>query len=89
MPRATDLPDSSLKKLVRRHYIEVSHSRFDSDVESLTRTLSSMLDERRQREAARAVREGREKRDAAKTEKTEPARRSAEAEAARTFQARR
>ena len=27
MPRASDLPDS-LKKLVRRQYVEVSHSRF-------------------------------------------------------------
>ena len=73
MPRAGDLPDG-LKKLARRQYVELSHSRFNSDVERLPSTLSSILDERRQpdpTQAERAVREGREKRDAAKTEKTE------------------
>jgi hypothetical protein len=34
MPRPDDLPDS-LKKLVRRQGIEISHTRFDSDVKRL------------------------------------------------------
>jgi hypothetical protein len=41
MPRAEDLPDS-LRKLARRQGIEISHTRFDSDVERLTRALSEL-----------------------------------------------
>ena len=41
MPRAEDLPDS-LKKLVRRQAIEVSHNRFDSDAERLTEALAEI-----------------------------------------------
>ncbi len=41
MPKSDDLPDS-LKMLVRRQGIEISHTRFDSDVERLTKTLSSL-----------------------------------------------
>ena len=55
MPRSEDLPDS-LKKLARRQGIEVSHTHFDSDVKKLTRTLSLMLEELRQREEAAALR---------------------------------
>jgi TPR repeat protein len=98
MPRASDLPDS-LKKLVRRQYVEVSHSRFDSDVERLTRTLSSILENLRQRDAAQAesatrADEERRAREAAQTERVareaakkaeaaERARQSAEAEASK------
>jgi hypothetical protein len=43
MPRATDLPDP-LKPLVRRQAIEISHTRFDSDSERLTRAVQRALD---------------------------------------------
>ena len=86
MPRREDLPDS-LKKLARRQGIEISHSRFDSDVERLTRALALLEEELRQREAAeaeRAAREERERREVAEqAEKAEQARRLAEAEAQR------
>jgi hypothetical protein len=89
MPRPDDLPDS-LKKLTRRQGIEISHTRFDSDVERLTRALSLLEEELRQREAAeseRVVRDERDKREAAEakesTEKAEQARKLAEVEAAR------
>jgi hypothetical protein len=49
MPRTEDLPDG-LKKLTRRNGIQVSHARFDSDVDRLTHALSSLEDEIRQRE---------------------------------------
>ena len=92
MPRAEDLPEC-LKKLVRRQGIEISHTRFHSDVERLARALSLLEDELRQREAAeaeRAVREERERREAAEAaEKAEQARRLAEAEARREEEARR
>ncbi len=39
MPQAEDLPDA-LKKLARRHGVEISHNRFDSDVERLTDALA-------------------------------------------------
>jgi hypothetical protein len=79
MPRPEDLPDS-LKKLARRQGIEVSHTHFDSDVKKLTRTLSTILEELRQREAAEALRlaeaeaarqadEERRQRDAAEAER--------------------
>ena len=66
MPKREDLPDR-LKKLRRRQAIEISHNRFDSDVERLTRALSLPEKELRQRQAAeaeRAAREEREKRKA-------------------------
>ncbi|HTJ03281.1 MAG TPA: toll/interleukin-1 receptor domain-containing protein, partial [Methylovirgula sp.] len=44
MPRATDLPDP-LKPLVRRQAIEISHTRFDSDSERLTRVVQRALDD--------------------------------------------
>lgn len=44
MPRANDLPDS-LKPLVRRQAIEISHTRFDSDSERLTRALQRALED--------------------------------------------
>lgn len=44
MPRATDLPDP-LKPLVRRQAIEISHTRFDSDSERLTRAVQRALDD--------------------------------------------
>ena len=46
MPRAEDLPES-LKKLARRQGVEISHTRFDSDVERLTKVLSSIEEEAR------------------------------------------
>jgi hypothetical protein len=69
MPRPDDLPDS-LKKLTRRQAIEISNSRFDSDVERLTHALSLIEDELRQREVAEVAR-------------AEEARHQAEAESAR------
>lgn len=44
MPRREDLPDS-LQKLRRRQAIEISHNRFDSDVERLTHALSLIEEE--------------------------------------------
>ena len=49
MPRTEDLPDG-LKKLTRRNGIQISHARFDSDVDRLTSALSSLEDEIRQRQ---------------------------------------
>ncbi len=43
MPRSADLPDS-LKPLVRRQTIEISHTRFDSDSERLTRAVQRALE---------------------------------------------
>jgi hypothetical protein len=48
MPRAEDLPDS-MKTLTRRQGIEISHTRFGSDIERLTRALSSPSARRGQR----------------------------------------
>ncbi len=53
MPGPDDLPDS-LKKLAHRQGIEISHTRFDSDVDRLTRALSLLEEELRKREAAEA-----------------------------------
>jgi TPR repeat protein len=89
MPRPDDLPDS-LKKLTRRQGIEISHTRFDSDVERLTRALSLLEEELRQREAAeseRVAREERDKREAAEAvAKAEQARQLANAEAERAIE---
>jgi TPR repeat protein len=89
MPRPDDLPDS-LKKLTRRQGIEISHTRFDSDVERLTRALSLLEEELRQREAAeaeRVAREERDKREAAEAvAKAEHARQLANAEAERAIE---
>jgi hypothetical protein len=41
MPQADDLPQA-LKKFARRQGIEISHNRFDSDAERLTRVLSAI-----------------------------------------------
>ena len=71
MPRASDLPDS-LKKLVRRQYVEVSHSRFNSNVERLTRTLSSILENLRQRDAAQANRRHGQTRNAVLARRLKP-----------------
>ena len=52
MPKADELPES-LKGLARRQGTEVSHTRFDADVEKLTRALVSIMDAakaKRQRE---------------------------------------
>jgi hypothetical protein len=53
MPRARDLPET-LRGLARRQSIEISHTRFDADVERLTGALNAILDERRKRDAAEA-----------------------------------
>jgi colicin import membrane protein len=84
MPRREDLPDS-LQKLRRRQAIEISHNRFNSDVERLTQALSLVEEELRQREAAEAERTARDERErqaAAEAIRIEEARRVAEAEAA-------
>jgi hypothetical protein len=44
MPQADDLPQP-LKKFARRQGIEISHDRFDSDAERLTRMLSAIEEE--------------------------------------------
>jgi TPR repeat protein len=82
MPGRDDLPDS-LKKLARRQGIEISHTRFDSDVERLTRALSLLEEELRRREASaeaeRAALEERQRRETAEAEeKAEKARQSGE-----------
>ena len=41
MPRAEELPDS-LKALVRRQAVEISHTRFDTDAERLTEALAEI-----------------------------------------------
>ena len=56
MPGADELPES-LKKLARRQGIEISHNRFESDVERLTRALAMLEDEIRLRDAGEAGRE--------------------------------
>jgi hypothetical protein len=88
MPRFDDLPDS-LKKLVRRQGIEISHSRFDSDVKRLIRALSLLEEELRQREAAETERGGTEKRGHREAgeaaDKPEGARQLADAEAPRAI----
>ena len=50
MPKTGELPDS-LKSLARRQGIEISHARFNADVEKLTRVLASILEDRRSRNA--------------------------------------
>jgi hypothetical protein len=49
MPKPTELPET-LKKLAHKQAIEISHSRFNSDVETLARSLASL--EKRIRRAA-------------------------------------
>jgi hypothetical protein len=61
MPNPDDLPES-LKKLARRQGIEISLTRFDSDVERLTRALALLEEEIRQRQAAEAERSARDAR---------------------------
>jgi TIR domain-containing protein len=89
MPRPDDLPES-LKKLPRRQGIEISHSRFDSDVDRLTRALSALDEElRRREEAERAAREEQQKREVAEAaEKAARARQLAEIEAQRAVEER-
>jgi TPR repeat protein len=81
MPRLDDLPDS-LKKFTRRQGIEVSHSRFDSDVDRLTRALSLLDEELRQREAAEQARQAAEIEAARRATEERRAREAAEAERA-------
>ena len=92
MPHAEDLPDG-LKKLARRQAIEISHNRFDSDVKRLTRALSLLEEELRQRQAAkpnaRRARSGSEREAAEAAEKAERARQLAEAEAQRAVEVKR
>jgi uncharacterized protein YraI len=57
MPRPDELPDC-LKNLTRRQGIEVSHTRFESDVDRLTRTLSEIEDEVARGEATSANKYG-------------------------------
>ena len=69
MPQPDHLPDS-LKKLARRQGIEISHTRFYSDVDRC-RALSLLDEELRQREAAEAERAApleRERREAEEIE---------------------
>jgi TPR repeat protein len=85
MPKREHLPES-LQKLRRRQAIEISHNRFDSDVERLTHALSLIEEELRQREAAEAeriARQEREQREATEAARMEEARQKAGAEAAR------
>jgi hypothetical protein len=49
MPKTSDLPES-LRGFARRQNIEISHSRFETDVERLTRALTSILEPPRPRQ---------------------------------------
>jgi TIR domain/Sel1 repeat len=49
MPKTGDLPES-LRGFARRQNIEISHSRFETDVERLTRVLASILESSRPRQ---------------------------------------
>jgi hypothetical protein len=86
MPKVEVLPDG-LKALAHRQGIEISHSRFNSDVERLTKALAFVEEQRRNRDAAdaeRAVREQREKQEIAEAaKKAEEDRKIVEAAAAR------
>ena len=83
MPRREDLPDS-LQKLRRRQAIEISHNRFDFDVERLTHALSLIEEELRQRDAAEAERAAREEPERVAAEAAEKAQKARlEADAAR------
>jgi hypothetical protein len=53
MPNVRDLPES-LKGFARRQNIEISHIRFNVDVDRLTRALVSILEARQTRDAAEA-----------------------------------
>lgn len=65
MPKSEELPQS-LKKLVRRQGIEVSHTRFESDAERLIRAVSFLEEEARHEAVAeRKAREQSEKRGVA------------------------
>jgi TIR domain/Sel1 repeat len=89
MPEAEDLPES-LRKLVRLQGVEVSHTRFDTDVRKLTHTLRLWANQLRQQEAAeaeRAAREERQRREAAEAARVEEARRLAEVEVTRLARA--
>jgi chemotaxis protein histidine kinase CheA len=69
MPRREDLPES-LQKLRRRQAIEISHSRFDSDVERLARVLEEdlRLAEEARREAELKTQEERRARESERAE---------------------
>ena len=64
MPRSSELPDD-LKPLVRRNVLEISHHRFNPDVELLSTAIESVLEkadaELKQREKERLEAEQREK----------------------------
>jgi hypothetical protein len=75
MPLLDDLP-GNLKKLTRRQGIEISHTRFDSDVERLIRAVSRLEGGLGQHEAAEAehtAHKEREKRMAAEAARPEEA----------------
>jgi uncharacterized protein YecT (DUF1311 family) len=55
LPKREDLP-ASIDKLTRRQGIEISHARFDSDVENLIRALSELEEEVRHKAPAGADR---------------------------------
>jgi hypothetical protein len=95
MPAPDDLPDG-LKKLARRQAIEISHTRFDSDVERLTSALELVEEELHRRAAAQAelaTRDARQKREADEERRPHEARaeneraqtRSADAATAKSF----
>jgi hypothetical protein len=68
MPKTGDLPES-LRGLARRQNIEISHTRFETDIERLTRTLVSILELVRPRETEK-VREAEPRRGSQETEET-------------------
>ena len=82
MPSREDLPDS-LQKLRRRQAIEISHNRFDSDVERLTHALYLIEEELGQREMVEAERARKEGEGQEVAEAADEVRQVAEAEAAR------
>jgi flagellar biosynthesis GTPase FlhF len=81
MPRKENLPEA-LKPLARRQGLEISHPRFDSDSEQLTKALAFVEAARVKREHAAAELEERQREGAETAKRAEEDRRKAEAEAA-------
>ena len=68
MPRLEELPES-LKTLARRQKIDVFHANFDADVKKLTRALTLLDNELRQKAEMVAREERKRKRQAAKADR--------------------
>jgi TPR repeat protein len=84
MPKTSDLPES-LRGLARRQNIEVSHSRFETDVERLTRVLASILEPLRLRQVDETEGALSADRMSAEPDKVEPKQTSRETEQTRRY----